>query len=129
MTPSNDNPTALVLEDDKSLAKAISTKLRLSGFKTVSARSVDDALDIMIKQQPIDVIWLDHYLLGTKDGIDFATAVYHHDKWRYTPIYVVSNTASNDKVSLYAKLGIRHYYIKADHRLDEIITEMKLGIQ
>jgi DNA-binding response OmpR family regulator len=118
---------ALVIEDDESLAKAINKKLQLSGFSTVSARSVDDALAAMHGQSSIGVIWLDHYLLGEKDGIDFATAVKAHDDWRDIPLYIVSNTASNDKVATYNRLGISHYYVKADHRLDEIIADIKAG--
>jgi DNA-binding response OmpR family regulator len=119
--------TALVVEDDLSLAQAINKKLQLSGFTTVSARSVDDALKLMQDQQSIGVIWLDHYLLGDKDGLAFATAVKAEDDWRQIPIYIVSNTASTDKVASYHDLGINHYYVKADHRLDEIIADIKAG--
>src|SRR6185369_7200166 len=97
--------TALVVEDDLSLAKAINKKLQLSGFDTVTARSADGALKLM-GEQPIGVIWLDHYLIGTKDGIAFAAAVKANDNWKHIPMYVVSNTASNDKVASYHKLGI-----------------------
>jgi len=116
--------TALVVEDDLSLAKAINKKLELSGFNTVTARSVDDALQCMSSEQP-SVIWLDHYLLGEKDGIDFAGAVKANDDWKHIPLYIVSNTASNDKVASYNRLGINRYYVKADHRLDEIIADIK----
>jgi hypothetical protein len=71
------------------------------------------------------IIWLDHYLLGDKDGIDFAHAVKANDAWKMVPMYVVSNTASNDKVAIYNELGVKGYYVKADHRLDEIIADIK----
>lgn len=116
--------TALVIEDDLSLAKAINKKLELSGFSIITARSVDDALQLMSAQLP-SVIWLDHYLLGDKDGLDFASAVKSRDDWKQIPLYIVSNTASNDKVALYNQLGINRYYVKADHRLDEIIADIK----
>ena len=115
---------ALVIEDDLSLAKAINKKLELSGFTAVTARSVDDALRHMHSAPPT-VIWLDHYLLGDKDGIDFASAVKAHNDWKHIPMYVVSNTASNDKVVSYNKLGVNRYYVKADHHLDEIIADIK----
>jgi len=120
--------TALVIEDDLSLAKAINKKLQLNGFETLTARSVDDALKLMEGAHPIGVIWLDHYLIGDKDGIAFAATIKAHDGWQHIPIYVVSNTASNDKVMSYNKLGINHFYVKADHRLDEIIADIKAQI-
>jgi len=119
---------ALIVEDDLSLAEAINKKLQLNGFRTVAARSVDDALQLMAAKRPT-VIWLDHYLLGDKDGIDFAHAVRSNDDWKTVPMYVVSNTASTDKVTTYNELGIRGYYVKADHRLDEIIADIKAGIR
>lgn len=120
--------TALVIEDDLSLAKAINKKLQLSGFNTVTARSVDDALNLMQGEQTIGVIWLDHYLIGDKDGIAFTAAIRAHDSWKHIPIYVVSNTASSDKIASYNKLGIARYYVKADHRLDEIIADIKANL-
>ena len=120
--------TALVIEDNLSLAQAINTKLQLSGFNTVTARSVESALALMKDEQPIRVIWLDHYLLGDKDGIDFAEAVRANNAWKGIPIYVVSNTASNDKMSSYTKLGINRYYVKAEHRLEDIIADIKADI-
>lgn len=120
--------TALVIEDDLSLAGAITKKLQLSGFETVTARSVDDGLKLMQETPAVSFIWLDHYLLGDKDGLAFATAVKTRDDWQHIPIYIVSNTASNDKVILYNKLGVSHYYVKADHRLDEIIADIKANM-
>jgi DNA-binding response OmpR family regulator len=115
---------ALVIEDDLSLAEAINKKLQLSGFTTVAARSVDDALRLMAIKRP-NFIWLDHYLLGDKDGIDFAHAIKANNDWKAVPLYVVSNTASNDKLAIYNELGVNRYYVKADHRLDEIIADIK----
>jgi hypothetical protein len=41
------------------------------------------------------------------------------------PIFVVSNTASADKVQSYLQLGVNKYYTKADYRLDDIIKDIK----
>ena len=46
-------------------------------------------------------------------------------KWKKIPIFVVSNTASPAKVQSYILLGISKYYIKAEHRLDEIVSGIK----
>ena len=117
--------TVLVVEDERSLSTAINKKLQLNGYNTLTASSVDEAIEYMKDRQPINVIWLDHYLFGDKNGIDFVTTVKAHDKWKQIPIYIVSNTASNDKVQSYIKLGVTKYYVKADHRLDEIIADIE----
>lgn len=118
--------TILVIEDERPLVQAIKTKLENNGFAVTTARTVEQALNYLEDIGTIDAIWLDHYLLGKEDGLDFVTKLKSHDgKWKKTPIFVVSNTASPDKVQSYIRLGISKYYVKAEHRLDEIINEIK----
>ena len=118
--------TILVVEDERPLASAIKAKLERSGFAVVTSRTVQQTLDYLEDIGVVDAIWLDHYLLGKENGLDFVTKLKARDgKWKNTPIFVVSNTASPDKVQSYMRLGVHKYYTKADHRLDEIISEIK----
>lgn len=115
----------LVVEDEQSLSDAISTKLTKSGYKVMTAASVEDALK-ELEANTIDVIWLDHYLLGNASGLDLVAKIKEHDgKWEKIPIFLVSNTASLDKVNTYIRLGVKKYYVKSDHRLDEIIKDIE----
>lgn len=116
---------ALVVEDEKPLLEVIKTKLAKSGFDTVSARTVKQALEMMKEVPNIKVVWLDHYLLGDENGLDFVAKVKTHAAWKGIPIFVVSNTASADKVSSYLHLGIAKYFTKSESRLDEIIADIK----
>jgi CheY-like chemotaxis protein len=116
----------LVMEDEKPLSDAIKSKLERSGFMVTVARTVDQALGYLEDLKKVDVIWLDHYLLGKEDGLDFVTKIKSNGgKWSAIPIFVVSNTASPEKVQSYIRLGINKYYVKAEHRLDEIISEIQ----
>lgn len=54
-----------------------------------------------------------------------ATLKNEGSKWKDVPIFVVSNTASADKVQSYLQLGVNKYYTKADYRLDDIIKDIK----
>ena len=116
--------TILILEDEQPLIEVIAAKLKLNGFEVVSAREVDQALDY-IKEIPIDCVWLDHYLLGKKNGLDFIVELKKHEKYKKIPIFVVSNTASPDKIKSYLGLGVEKYYTKANIRLDETIMDIK----
>ncbi len=119
--------TILVIEDERPLIEAIKTKLENNGFAVTTARTVEQALNYLEDLGIIDAIWLDHYLLGKEDGLDFVTKLKGHDgKWKHIPIFVVSNTASPDKVQSYIRFGISKYYVKAEHRLDGIVNEIKL---
>jgi len=116
----------LVLEDELPLLNAIKKKLETKGCTVVGARSVDQAFGYLQDLNHVDVIWLDHYLLGKEDGLDFVTKIKGEgSKWESLPIFVVSNTASQEKINEYLKLGVKKYFTKADHRLDNIIEDIK----
>ena len=117
--------TILVIEDELPLLAAIRAKLEKSGFEVVTARSVEQAKNHAQDIEKIDVIWLDHYLLGKETGLDFvAWCKTDGAHCKHIPIFVVSNTASPDKVQSYLRLGAERFYVKADKRLDEIIADM-----
>jgi CheY-like chemotaxis protein len=117
--------TILVVEDEKPLLEVIKTKLEKEGFSVVTARSVEQALGYLEDIGSINAVWLDHYLLGKEDGLDFVAKCKQPDSWcKDIPIFVVSNTASADKVHSYLKFGVTKYYVKAEKKLDEIVTEI-----
>jgi CheY-like chemotaxis protein len=120
-----ENFVALVVEDELPLQEAVKKKLEISGFKVVTARSVAQAEEYLKEIEKINVIWLDHYLVGKENGLDLVIKVKGNNKWKSIPIFVVSNTASPDKVKSYISFGVSKYYTKADYRLDQIITDIK----
>lgn len=118
--------TILVVEDERPLLDAIKLKLENNSIEAVTARSVDQALSYLEDLPKIDAIWHDHYLLGNKSGLELVAAIKADDsRWRHIPIFVVSNTASNEKVSAYMQFGVEKYFVKANYRLDMIIDEIK----
>lgn len=119
----------LVVEDDRSLAEAVRLKLGHSGFETCVAGTVEDAIEALRVNDDIVAVWLDHYLLGSENGLDFVTRVkIEGSPWKHLPIIVVSNTASAEKVQAYLLLGVDEYYVKAEHRLEEIIDSLRGSI-
>lgn len=115
----------LVVEDELPLLEAIRVKLSLSGFEVVTARTAEQAYGYLEDLDSIKVVWLDHYLLGKESGLDIVAFIKNNDKYKHLPIFVVSNTASSDKVQNYINFGINKYYIKANYRLDKIIDDIK----
>ena len=120
----SNNKTILVLEDEIPLQNAIKLKLTKNGFDVVTARNVEQAMNHLLDIPKVDIIWVDHYLLGEETGFDFVIKLKSSDKWKNIPIFVVSNTASEDKVKSYLALGVHKYYAKSDFRLDTIISEI-----
>ena len=125
----NTQKTILVLEDEKPLLEAIRMKLEKNGFDVVTARSVEQAMSYLTDVSKIEVIWLDHYLLGKEDGLDFVARIKNSEQWKHIPIFVVSNTASQEKVTSYINFGINKFYTKADYRLDQIIDDIKASLK
>ena len=113
----------LVVEDEKTLSEAIRCKLEKRDIVTFGAVSVPQALEILNKET-IDAIWLDHYLLGKENGLDFVAKIKLDEKWKNIPIFLVSNTATLDKVSSYLALGVNKYFTKADFKLEQIISDI-----
>jgi len=116
--------TILIVEDEKPLLDAISIKMQKSGYETVSARTVEQALNYLNDIQKIDVIWLDHYLLGKGSGLDFLVRIKESEDYKNIPVFVVSNTASHDKIASYLNLGAVKFYVKAEKKLDKIINDI-----
>ncbi|MFA6410859.1 MAG: response regulator [Candidatus Buchananbacteria bacterium] len=117
--------TILVVEDERPLAEAIKAKLERCGLEVVTARTTGQALEFLKAEVKIDVVWLDHYLLGKENGLDLVVAMKQQDSiWKNIPIFVVSNTASPDKVQAYLRLGVNKYYTKADFKLEQICQDV-----
>ena len=122
---SQQNPKIMVVEDESLLLQAISKKMTLSGIECVSCSSGEQALDYLASLPELpDAIWLDYHLKGM-DGLVFVRTVKANPLWAKIAVFVVSNSASPDKVNAMLGLGAKKYLLKAEHRLDEIITDIK----
>jgi CheY-like chemotaxis protein len=146
--PNEQKKTILVIEDERSLLKVINLRLKKKGFGVMKARSVDEvfnagldekglsiiaassiknALNYLEELEKIDAIWLDHNLLGKENGFDLVKKIKANGgRWKKIPIFVVSNTEGSETIKSYVNLGIKKYYVKSNHRLDDIIKDINL---
>lgn len=122
INPTN-KPTILVIEDEESLLEAVAISLEEVGFQVVKSRIADQAWQYLQDIGPVDLIWLDHYLLG-EDGINFTKRLRADEKLKNLPIFVVSNSEDRDKEKEYQDLGIIKYYTKSENSLEKIISEV-----
>ena len=139
--------TILVIEDERPLLEAINAKLEKNGFTVIAARSVEQAFNAKLGKnglqvvtirsieqalkyleslERVDAIWLDHHLVGKEDGLDFVKKFKANGgRWNKIPVFIVSNAASPTTVRSYIRSGVSKYYVKSDHRLDEIVTDIE----
>ena len=118
----------LILEDERQLAKAVREAFSGKNFDPVIVSTVEDGLKELRNLKHVDVIWLDHYLLGTGNGLDFVVELKNHPEWRTIPIFVVSNTASSTNIRSYIQLGVSNYYTKADYDIHQIINDIEYAL-
>ena len=119
------NPTVMVVEDEHLLLKAIERKLKLNNLNVIACESGAQAIENLNKKTaPPDAIWLDYYL-GDTNGIEFMQKLRQNEKWTDIPVLVVSNSANPDKVSAMMALGAKGYLLKADYRLDRLVSEIQ----
>ena len=117
--------TIMVVEDEALLLEAVVKKLEHEGIKTLPCPDGETALEYVktLTTAP-DAIWLDYYLKDMS-GLAFMQAIKTNPKWADIPVIVVSNSASPDKVHNMLALGVNKYILKAQYRLDEIITILR----
>jgi CheY-like chemotaxis protein len=119
------NPKIMVIEDEGLLLQAITKKLKLNNIETVSCVNGEQALDYLKDMPELpDAIWLDYHLSGM-DGLTLMRLLKENTLWQNIPVFVVSNSASPEKVTNMLALGAKQYLIKAEHRLDEIIKTIR----
>jgi CheY-like chemotaxis protein len=136
----------LVIEDERALLDVVQSRLIKRGFSVVTARSVDQVFNATLEEngmgiiaassieqalvylenlENVDAIWLDHNLVGKENGLDFVKKFKANGgRWQNIPIFVVSNTEGVDTIESYINLGVSKYYIKSNHKLDEIIRDI-----
>ncbi|OQB05498.1 MAG: Transcriptional regulatory protein YycF [bacterium ADurb.Bin212] len=112
----------LIIEDEMPLLNAISLKMQKSGAEVATARSADEAKKILHEFDP-DLIWLDHYLLGDEDGIEILKRIKKDTSTASIPVFLVSNTCTDEKYQEYHDLGVKKYYLKSSCRLDEVVSD------
>ena len=118
--------TILVLEDELTLQTAIKSRLVKSGFSVLLANKVEDAIELLKKSSMnINGVWLDHYLLGSQNGLDFMVELNKNTKWKNIPVFVVTNSVSDDKIAAYEVLGIQKYFVKSNNSLADIVGSIK----
>jgi DNA-binding response OmpR family regulator len=113
----------------RSVEQAFGAEFGKKGLETITIESVESALSYLENLEHVDAIWLDHHLIGKEDGLHFMKKFKANGgRWSKVPVFVVSNAASPKTVKSYTDSGANKYYVKSDHRLDEIINDIKVSI-
>ena len=100
----------LIVEDEKDIIKMLEYNLEKEGFKTVSIRNGEEALESVKKTKP-DIIILDLMLPGI-DGLEVCKSLKNDDKTSYIPIVMLTAKSQESDKIVGLELGADDYMTK-----------------
>jgi DNA-binding response OmpR family regulator len=115
------NPTILVVDDEQKLLDLITFRLQHLGYRVLTVKSGEDALEIVKTQQP-DLIILDIAMPGM-DGLSVCARLRGSQAFASTPILMLTARSGVDDVNRAITMGADDYIVKP---YDPAVLEMKL---
>ena len=114
----------LYIEDDPILQKTLGRKLKVEGFKVISALDGREGLMLVQKERP-DLVLLD-LILPQMGGVEFLKELRKNEKTKDIPVVVLTNVSKEiEKIQQILELGIRGYLVKSEYSLEEIVEKIK----
>ncbi len=117
MTPSK---KILIIEDEKTLAKALELKLTHSGFDVRVVFNGEDGISILSKES-FDMILLD-LIMPKIDG--FAVLSELKNRNIKTPVFVLSNLSHGNDSKRTKQFGAKEFFIKSNTPISHIVSKV-----
>lgn len=115
--------TILVIEDERSLNRALKSKLTHEGFDVLTAKNGEDGINVALDAKP-DLILLD-IVMPVMDGMTMLNEL-RQDTWgKDVPVIMLTNLNSRDQVASALELDTYDYFVKADCKLEEVVAKVK----
>jgi two-component system, response regulator PdtaR len=119
----NNGPLVLVVEDDDFLRFASSFELKERGFKTLVARSADEAVAILDEFEAIDAVFTDISMPGSMNGVALA----HHVRKKQPQAYVL--VTSGDEPSMHQPLPENSHFIPKPYTLPDVAAMIRDNVE
>jgi two-component system alkaline phosphatase synthesis response regulator PhoP len=100
----------LIVEDEKDIVKMLEYNLQKEGFRTLSARDGEDALDMAMREHP-DLVLLDLMLPGM-DGLEVCKELKKEAKTDSIPIIMLTAKSQESDKVIGLELGADDYITK-----------------
>jgi len=117
----------LLIEDDLSLLKIYSNKLRISEFDISMATTGDEGIRKAQVELP-DLILLDLILPG-KDGFLVLEELKKDSRTQKIPVVIMSNLGQPNDIERGKALGAVDYLVKSDVSLVDLVDKVKKYIE
>ena len=113
----------LWVEDDKFLSDILSKKFISLGYNLMKANNGGEALKLVENETP-DIIMLD-IVMPDLNGFDVLQKLKMQDRFKKTPVIMLSNLSSPADIEKAKKLGADAFIVKAAVSLDEIVEQVE----
>lgn len=117
------NKKILIIEDEATLQKALSTILIQEGFDVHSSLDGENGYKAAGTFGP-DLILLD-LILPKMDGYDVLASLKKEEKTKDIPIVILTNLGSVNDVQKALDLGATTYLVKTDYDLADVVGKIK----
>lgn len=110
----------LIIEDEKTLARALELKLSHAGFAVTAVFNGEDGVALLLKES-FSLILLD-LLMPKMDGFGVLTIL--KEKNIRTPVMVLSNLSQEDDLKRTQELGAKDFFIKSNTPISIILERV-----
>jgi two-component system alkaline phosphatase synthesis response regulator PhoP len=117
----------LVVEDEEILLTALSEELKQEGFEVVGAKDGEEGVAKAASEKP-DLVLLD-LVMPKLDGIGALKQMKEGAETKDIPVVILTNLSDYDKISDALSLGAMDYLVKANYRLEELVTKIKMVLE
>lgn len=126
MENSKINKKVLVVEDEATLQKALTTILTQEGFEVKSALDGENGLKLASSFEP-DLVLLD-LILPKINGFEVLETMKKDEKTKNIPIIILTNLGNLGDIQKALDLGATTYLVKTDYELSDIVAKVKQAL-
>jgi DNA-binding response OmpR family regulator len=113
----------LFIEDEPTLQKELKEILEQEKFKTLSAFDGEEGLETAREEKP-NLILLD-LILPKKDGFEVLKELKTDEKLKDIPVIVLTNLEGVGDVEKALEIGATTYLVKANYKLEDVVSKIK----
>ncbi|MEM9563897.1 MAG: response regulator [Actinomycetota bacterium] len=117
--------TAMVIDDSRAARTLVGNMLGKLGFTVVAAEHGRDALDKLIENEEAPAAVVVDWNMPVMDGVEFAREFRKQDKFKTTPLLMISSESDPRRVASALLAGIDEYLFKP---VDSEMIRERLGM-
>ena len=122
-------PTVMVVDDVDVMRDVLARLLKREGYKTLTAGSGHEAMDVLSHSDEPghavpDLILLD-VTMPDIDGLDLLERLHEDTRWRNVPVIMLTAVSDTHSVHRAEQLGAKAYLVKAAFSVSEMMSHVK----